>query len=80
MKTKNAFKACAVFLGVIFVLYGTKNVNQWRETRRFRGEETAAGYGGFGDFPGGGGKGLGVQAPTSQFFSPAAGGSGGGTF
>ena len=26
MKTKNAFKACAVFIGVIFVLYGTKNV------------------------------------------------------
>ena len=27
---KNTFKACAVFVGVLLALYGTKQVNQWR--------------------------------------------------
>ena len=38
-KLNNTFKACALFVGVLLALYGTKNVNQWRSQTRDRGQE-----------------------------------------
>ena len=37
---KNTFKACALFVGVLLALYGTKQVNQWRSQTRDRGQES----------------------------------------
>ena len=39
-KLNNTFKACAVFVGVLIALYGTKQVNQWRGSQTIhRGEQ-----------------------------------------
>ena len=34
VKINNTFKACAVFAGVLYLLYGGKLVNEWRGSRR----------------------------------------------
>ena len=34
VKINNTFKACALFAGVLYLLYGGKLVNEWRGPRR----------------------------------------------
>ena len=34
VKINNTFKACALFAGVLYLLYGGKLVNEWRGSRR----------------------------------------------
>ena len=65
VKINNTFKACALFAGVLYLLYGGKLVNEWRGSRRGSGWEEApfateefATVGGFGGQKfGGGGQG-----------------------
>ena len=34
VKINNTFKACVLFAGVLYLLYGGKLVNEWRGSRR----------------------------------------------
>ena len=70
VKINNTFKACAVFAGVLYLLYGGKLVNEWRGAR---GPASSGGRATAEYHP----SGLAARAPFGEIPSMPSGGGGG---